>query len=91
MKSLPQALLLAMVLLLSGFASSVLAGPTTPLNGAPVVAQYSGSYGNSYGNSSSSSSRVRVRSYRGLVRLGVLLIILVVSGIGFLIRQMNGG
>jgi hypothetical protein len=90
MKSLPQALLLAMVLLLSGFASSVLAGPPAPLNGAPVVAQYSGS-GNSYGSSSSSSSGVRVRSYRGLFRLGALVVILIVSGIGFLIRQMNGG
>jgi hypothetical protein len=90
MKSLPQALLLAMVLLLSGFASSVLAESPTRLNGAPVVAQYSGS-SNSYGNSSSSSSRVRVRSYRGLFRLGALVVILIISGIGFLIRQLNAG
>jgi hypothetical protein len=32
-----------------------------------------------------------VRSYRGLFRLGALVVILIISGIGYLIRQMNGG
>ena len=87
MKSLLQAVCLAVVILMSGFAGSALAGPTVP-SGAPIIAQYSSgsSYGNSYSPNSSSTS---YRLPRGIIRLVVGVIVLVVSGIGVLIRKMS--
>lgn len=41
-----------------------------------------------YSDSSSSSSSSGSRSYRGVIRLGVFAIIMVVSGVGWLIRKM---
>jgi len=85
MRSLVQALIVAIVVLFSGVGASAIAGPTVP-SGAPIVAQYSSS--SSYGNSSySSSSSTRIP--RGLIKLVVGVIVLVVSGIGVLIRKMS--
>jgi hypothetical protein len=86
MRSLVQALIVATVVLFSGVGASALAGPTVP-SGAPIVAQYSS--GSSYGNSSYSSSSSSTRIPRGLIRLVVGVIVLVVSGIGVLIRKMS--
>jgi len=85
MKSFVQALIVAVVVLFSGVGASALAGPTVP-SGAPIIAQYSSSssYGSSY-NSSTSSTRLP----RGLIKLVVGVIVLIVSGIGFLIRKMS--
>jgi hypothetical protein len=85
MKSLVQALIVAIVVLFSGVGASALAGPTVP-SGAPVIAQYSTS--SSYGGSTSSSSS-RVRIPRGLVKLVVFVVVLVVGGIAALIRKIS--
>ena len=84
MRSLVQALIVAIVVLFSGVGASAIAGPTVP-SGAPIVAQYSssGNYGNSYSPSSSTGIP------RGLIRLVVGVIVLVVSGIGVLIRKLS--
>lgn len=84
MRSLVQALIVAIVVLFSGVGASAIAGPTVP-SGAPIVAQYSSS--SSYGNSSYSSSSTRIP--RGLIKLVVGVIVLVVSGIGVLIRKLG--
>jgi hypothetical protein len=86
MRSLVQALIVAIVVLFSGVGASALAGPTVP-SGAPIVAQYSSS--SSYGNSSYSSSSSSTRIPRGLIKLVVGVIVLVVSGIGVLIRKLS--
>ena len=84
MRSLVQALILAIVVLFSGVGACAIAGPTVP-SGAPIVAQYSSS--SNYGNSYSSSSSTRIP--RGLIKLVVGVIVLVVSGIGVLIRKLS--
>ena len=86
MRSLVQALIVAIVVLFSGVGASAIAGPTVP-SGAPIVAQYSSS--SSYGNSSYSSSSSSTRIPRGLIKLVVGVIVLVVSGIGVLIRKLG--
>ena len=92
MKSLVQALMLAVVVFFSALAANALAAPPVIPGGAPIVAQYSGNnYGNSSSNSYGSSTRTGYRSYRGIGRLVVLVIVLIVSGIGFLIRKASGG
>ena len=92
MKSLVQALVLAVVVVFSACAANALAAPPVLSGGAPIVAQYSGNnYGNSSGNSYGSSTRTSYRSYRGIGKLIVLVIVLICSGVGFLIRKMNGG
>jgi hypothetical protein len=83
MRSLVQALIVAIVVLFSGVGASAIAGPTVP-SGAPIVAQYSSS---NSGNSYSPSSSTRIP--RGLIRLVVGVILLVVSGIGVLIRKLS--
>jgi hypothetical protein len=91
MKSLVQALGVAVIVILTGFAASALASPPATVGG-PIIAQYSGnSYGNSSSNSYGSTTRTSYRSYRGIGKLIVLVIVLICSGVGFLIRKMNGG
>lgn len=87
MKSLVHALILAVVVLFSGFAATAAASPS-PV-GVPIVAQYSG---NTYGGSSSNSSSTSTgyRSYRGLFRIGAFVIFLIVSAVGYLIRKLGG-
>jgi hypothetical protein len=56
----------------------------TPAGQLPVVlAQYS--------ESSSSSSSSRTRSYRGIIRLAVFGVIILVSGIGWVIKKATAG
>lgn len=88
MRSFVQVLVVAIVVLFSGVGASALAGPTVP-SGAPIIAQYSSS--SSYGNSSysSSSSSRSTRIPRGIIKLVVGVIVLIVSGIGVLIRKLS--
>lgn len=88
MKSLVHALILAVIVLFSGFAATAAASPPSPV-GVPIVAQYSG---NTYGGSSSNSSSTSTgyRSYRGLFRIGAFVIFLIVSAVGYLIRKLSG-
>ena len=92
MKSFIHVICLAVALVPAALWASVsLAAPANPGSAAsaPLVAQYSGSYGGS-NSGSGSSSRTSYRSYRGLIKLGVFVVFLLVSAVGYLIRKMSG-